>query len=78
MALTLSHGKRTYSSSHKHANITTNINSIPMLNGSNFKSREENLLIVLAIIDLDLVLMVNSPSPLMDEITPNDKKEIES
>lgn len=70
--------KEPFSSSRKHANITTNINSIPMLNGSNFKSQEENLLIVLAIIDLDLVLKVNSPSSLMDEITPNDKKEIES
>ena len=59
------------------ANITANINSIPMLNGSNFKSWQENLLIVLAVMDFDLVLMVDSPPPFTDEGTPDDKREIE-
>ncbi|KAI6668705.1 hypothetical protein NL676_007239 [Syzygium grande] len=35
-------------------NITASINSIPMLNGTNFKSWQENLLIVLGVMDLDL------------------------
>ncbi|KAL0307882.1 UNVERIFIED_CONTAM: hypothetical protein Scaly_2560000 [Sesamum calycinum] len=37
------------------ANITASINTIPMLNGSNFKSWKENLKIVLGVMDLDLV-----------------------
>ena len=57
--------------------FTTNINSIPMLNGSNFKSWQKNLLIVLTIIDLDLVLKVYSSTPLTDQSTLDDKKEIE-
>ena len=38
------------------ANISANINSIPMLNGTNFKSWKENVLIVLRVMDLDLAL----------------------
>ena len=58
-------------------NITANINSIPILNGSIFKSWHENLLIVLVVTDLDFVLKVNSPPPLTDESTRNDKRKIE-
>ena len=42
-------------------NITANVNSIPMLSGSNIKSWQENLLIVLIVIGLDLALRVDSP-----------------
>ena len=60
-----------------HANITTNINFIPMLNDSNFKLWQENILIVLAVIDPDLTLMVNSPPPLANESTLNDKRDMQ-
>ena len=59
------------------ANITANINFIPMLNGSNFKSWEANFLIVLAVTDFYLVLRVDSPPPLKDENTINDKRDME-
>ncbi|XP_052177612.1 tricyclene synthase TPS4, chloroplastic-like [Diospyros lotus] len=38
------------------ANIIAIINSIPMLNGSNFKSWQENFMIVLRVMDLDLAI----------------------
>ena len=59
------------------ANITANINSIPMLNGSNFKSWQENLLIVLGVMDLDLALRVDSPPPLTDKSTFDEKRDME-
>ena len=59
------------------ANITANINSIPMLNGSNFKSWQENLLIVLGFMDLDLAIRKNAPAPFTNESTSDEKKEIE-
>ena len=40
-------------------NISANINSIPMLNGTNFKSWKENVLIVLRVMDLDIALRVD-------------------
>ena len=58
------------------ATINANINSIHILNDSNFNSWQENFLIVLAIMNLDLALMVDSPSPLTDESTLNDKRKI--
>ena len=36
--------------------ISANINSIPVLNGTNFKNWKENVMIVLGCMDLDLVL----------------------
>ena len=59
------------------ANITTNINSIPILNGSHLKSWQENLLKVLTVIDLDLALRFDSLPPLTDESILNDKRDIE-
>ena len=59
------------SAAQNPANITANINSIPMLNGTNFKSWQENLLIILGVMDLDLALRVQSPLPLTDESTWN-------
>ena len=63
-----------YSAINNSANITANINSIPMLNDTNFKSWQENLLIVLGVMDLDLALRTDSPPPLTDKST-SDKKE---
>lgn len=59
------------------ANITANINSIPMLNGFNFISWQENLLIVLGVMDLDLALRVDFLSPLTDKSTSDQKREFD-
>ena len=59
------------------SNITANINSIPMLNGTNFKTWYENLHIVLGVMDLDLALRVPSPAPLTVESSSDEKRDIE-
>ena len=59
------------------SNITASINSIPMLNGINFKTWNENLQIVLGVMDLDLALRVSSPEPLTVEISSDEKRDIE-
>ncbi|KZV20375.1 hypothetical protein F511_35051 [Dorcoceras hygrometricum] len=59
------------------ANIRANINSIPLLNGSNFKSWQENLLIVLGVMDLDLAIRVDCPPTPTDKSTSDEKKEFE-
>ena len=48
-----------------------------MLNGTNFKSWKENVLIVLRVMDLDLALRVDQPDPLTDESTSDQKRELE-
>ncbi|KAJ4713114.1 Retrovirus-related Pol polyprotein from transposon TNT 1-94 [Melia azedarach] len=58
-------------------NITANINSIPLLNGSNFKSWKENLEIVLGVMDLDLALSEDCPLPLTDKSTSDNKRKKE-
>ena len=59
------------------SNINANINSIPMLNGTNFKTWHENLQIVLGVMDLDLALRVSSPVPLTVESSYDEKRDIE-
>ena len=59
------------------SNINANINSIPMLNGTNFKTWHENLQIVLGVMDLDLALRVSSPAPLTVESSFDEKRDIE-
>ena len=66
-----------YSAMNTPANITTSINFIPMLNDTNFKSWQENLLIVLGVMDLDLALRVDSPPPFMDKSTSDEKRAME-
>ena len=58
-------------------NITASINSIPMLNGTNFKTWHENLQIVLSVMDLDLALRVSSLAPLTVESSSDEKRDIE-
>ena len=48
-----------------------------MLNGTNFKSWKDNILIVLGVMDLDLALRVDQPDPLTDESTSDQKREME-
>ena len=53
---------------------TSNINSIPMLNGSNFNEWKENLSINLGVMDLDLALRVDSLAPVTDLSTFDQKR----
>ena len=48
-----------------------------MLNGTNFKSWKENVLIVLGVMDFDLALRVDQPDPLTHESTSDQKSEME-
>lgn len=57
--------------------ISANMNSIPMLNGTNFKDWKENVMIVLGCMDLDLVLRVGQPAALTDKSSPEEKRDFE-
>ena len=59
------------------ANITANVNSIPMLNGTNFKSWKENVLLVLGCMDLDYAKRKERPASLTDESSTTDKLNFE-
>ncbi|XP_057984583.1 uncharacterized protein LOC131169380 [Hevea brasiliensis] len=59
------------------ANIAASINSIPMLNGMNFKAWQESVMITLGVMDLDLALRVPKPANLTDNCTSNEKREME-
>ena len=59
------------------SNITVDINYIPMLNGTNFKTWHENLQIILGVMDLDLALRVSSLAPLTVESSSDEKRDIE-
>ena len=57
--------------------ISANINSILMLNGTNFKDLKENILIILSCMDLDLALRIEQPISLTDVSSPDDRKNFE-
>ncbi|KAL5804970.1 hypothetical protein ACOSQ3_031770 [Xanthoceras sorbifolium] len=59
------------------ATIPTNLNSIPMLNGTNFKNWKENVLIVLDCIDINLALRTEQPPPLTDENFTEERRNFE-
>ena len=59
------------------ANITANMNSIPVLNGTNFKSWKENVLLVLGCMDLDYAIRKERPASLTDESSTTDKLNFE-
>ncbi|CAA2986924.1 transposon, unclassified [Olea europaea subsp. europaea] len=59
------------------ATIMASINSIPMLNGTNFETWKENISFVLGCMDLDLSLRKEQPAPLIAESSSNDKSEHE-
>lgn len=42
--------------------MSVNLNSVPVLNGANFKDWKENIKIVLDFMDLDLVLRKKQPT----------------
>ena len=59
------------------SNINVSINSIPMLNGTNFKTWHENLQIVLGVMDLDLALGGFFLAPFTVESSSDEKRDIE-
>ena len=58
-------------------NITASINFIHMLNGTNFKSWQENVMIVLEVMDLDLALQVALLFDLTNQNFSTEKWEME-
>ena len=58
-------------------NITGSINSVHKLNDTNFKSWQENVMIVPGVIELDIALRVARPSDLTDQSFSIEKWEIE-
>jgi hypothetical protein len=57
--------------------VSSNINNIPMLDGTNFKHWKETLMIVLGCMDLDLALRVECPPALTDTSTSDAKRDLE-
>ncbi|XP_024021308.1 uncharacterized protein LOC112091550 [Morus notabilis] len=57
--------------------ISANINSIPMLNETNFKVWKGNVMIVLSCMDLDLALRIEQPTTLTDESSNEEKQDFE-
>ena len=59
------------------ASINAKINSIPMLNGTNFKYWKENVMIVLGCMDLDLALRTKQSPTFESDSLAEDKKAYE-
>lgn len=57
--------------------ISANMNSIPILNGTNFKEWKENVLITLGCMDLDLAIREEAPIALTDASTSGERKYYE-
>ncbi|XP_028196659.1 uncharacterized protein LOC114381593 [Glycine soja] len=57
------------------ASISANLNSVPVLDGANFKDRKENMEIVLGCMDLDLALRIEKPPSPMDSRALTSAKE---
>ena len=56
------------------ATVSANLNSVPVLNGNNFKDWKENILIVLGCMDLDLALRMDRPTSLTDASSSDDRR----
>ena len=54
--------------------ISANLNSVPVLNGTNFRDWKENMQIVLDCIDLDLAFRIEKPPSLTDSNTSEQRK----
>lgn len=61
----------------KNTTISANVNSILMLNETNFNDRKENILIVFSCMDLDIALQIEQPTPFMEESSPDDNRNFE-
>ncbi|XP_019427119.1 PREDICTED: uncharacterized protein LOC109335441 [Lupinus angustifolius] len=53
------------------------MNSVPILNGTNFKDWKENILIVLGCMDLDFALKMEQPPSIVDSSTSEERKTYE-
>ena len=61
-------------SSANFATVYANLNSISVLNGTNFKDWKENVVILLSCMDLDLTLRIEQPSYPTDSSSSKEKK----
>ncbi|KAI5428765.1 hypothetical protein KIW84_033679 [Lathyrus oleraceus] len=59
------------------ASIYANMNSVPVINGENFKDWKENMKIVLDRMDLDLALRMKQPTSLTESNTSEHRKYYE-
>ncbi|KAF1867862.1 hypothetical protein Lal_00012758 [Lupinus albus] len=59
------------------ASISANLNSVPVLNGTNFEDWKENMEIVLGCMDLDYALRVEQPPPPLESSTSEERKDYE-
>ena len=59
------------------ASISANVNSVPILNGTNFKDWKENIKIILGCMDLDLALRTEQPPAPTTSSIPEDKRDHE-
>ena len=59
------------------SSISANLNSIPVLTGTNFKEWKENVQITLGCMDLDLAFRVEQPPSLTDDSPAEDKRYYE-
>jgi len=56
------------------ASISANLNSVPIVNSTNFKDGKENMQIVLGCMDLDLALRIEKPPSPTDSSTFEQRK----
>ncbi|XP_060966461.1 uncharacterized protein LOC133034928 [Cannabis sativa] len=56
------------------ASVSANLNSVPVLNGNNFKDWKENIFIVLGCMDLNLALRMERPASLTDTSTSEQRR----
>ncbi|RVW84555.1 Retrovirus-related Pol polyprotein from transposon TNT 1-94 [Vitis vinifera] len=59
------------------SSISTNVNNIPVLNGTNFKKWKEHVIIVLGCMDLDFALREDRPSDLTSASTAEQRSTME-
>jgi len=59
------------------ASVSANVNSVPILNGTNFKDWKENIEIILGCMDLDLALRTEEPPTPTAESTPEERRNHE-
>ena len=59
------------------SSISANLNSIPVLDDTNFKKWKKHIVIVLGCMDLDLALKKEQPAALTDESSDIDVKNFE-
>ncbi|RVW74574.1 hypothetical protein CK203_050896 [Vitis vinifera] len=59
------------------SSISTNVNNIPVLNGTNFKKWKEHIIIVLEYMDLDYALREDRPPNLTSASTAKQRTAME-